>query len=132
MKAALQPVLGANLAGWLIKPLTRSTLVTAVAAVLEGCTVLVLRPSTSAATQSPGNPSSPPRPATCRQGLSQRQAQILELLALGNTEKEVANLLKMSPHTVNHHIERVYRKWGVHNRAEALRRWLIPAWPNTV
>jgi DNA-binding CsgD family transcriptional regulator len=55
------------------------------------------------------------------------QAQILDLLALGKTEKEVANLLELSPHTVNHHIERVYRKCRVHNRAEALRRWLIAA-----
>ena len=126
MKAALQPVLAANLAGWLVKPLTRSTLVTAVAAVLEGCTVLILRPPNSAAPPSLGPPT-PPGPAAPGQGLSQRQAQILDLLALGKTEKEVANLLELSSHTVNHHIERVYRKWRVHNRAEALRRWLIPA-----
>jgi len=120
----LQHPMLADLAGWLAKPLARTTLVTAVAAVLAGCTVLMARSRSLAAFDPPGSRPSP-HLLTPRYGLSRRQAQILDLLAKGNTEKEVANLLQMSPRTVNHHIERLYRKWGVRNRAEALRRWLI-------
>jgi len=128
METTLQQVLAAELAGWLVKPLSPATLVAAVAVVLEGCTVFATRPGRSVApefSEFSWQPPSPP-PAAHRTSLSQRQAQILELLALGNTEKEVANLLRMSARTVNHHVERIYRRWGVHNRAEAMRRWLIP------
>jgi DNA-binding NarL/FixJ family response regulator len=125
MEAALQQVLAAELAGWLVKPLSPATLVAAVAVVLEGCTVFATRPGSAVTPALSRHPPSSPTVAH-RTRLSQRQAQIIELLARGNTEKEVANLLRMSARTVNHHVERIYRRWGVHNRAEALRFWLIP------
>jgi DNA-binding NarL/FixJ family response regulator len=123
--AALHPFLATNLAGWLVKPLRRPTLVAAVAAVLEGCRVLDA-PSLIASNRTTRNPAPGMSTPVPRRDLSFRQAQILDLLALGKTEKEVAHQLQMSPHTVNHHIERLYRKWGVRNRAEALRHWLLP------
>jgi DNA-binding NarL/FixJ family response regulator len=124
----LQQPIFADLAGWLAKPLARNTLVTAVAAVLAGCTVLKARSRNLVSCEARGSlPNF--HMLTPRCGLSHRQAQILDLLARGHTEKEVANLLQMSPRTVNHHIERLYRKWGVRNRAEALRRWLVSTPP---
>jgi DNA-binding NarL/FixJ family response regulator len=59
------------------------------------------------------------RPAA---GLSARERQIVELMAQGSTNGEIAGELHLSPHTVKDHASAVYRKLGVRNRAEAVRR----------
>ena len=59
------------------------------------------------------------RPAT---SLSSRERQIVELMAQGSTNGEIAGELHLSPHTVKDHASAVYRKLGVRNRAEAVRR----------
>ena len=52
--------------------------------------------------------------------LSEREAEILKLLAKGNTANGVANKLVISPHTVNTHIRHIYEKVGIHKRNELL------------
>jgi DNA-binding NarL/FixJ family response regulator len=52
--------------------------------------------------------------------LTRRMRQILELLMLGNSEKEVASALRLSPHTVHIHVTRMYARLGVRSRAELL------------
>jgi ATP/maltotriose-dependent transcriptional regulator MalT len=52
-------------------------------------------------------------------GLSTREAEILGLVAAGRSNKEIAQELVLSVHTVERHVANVYRKIGVHNRAEA-------------
>jgi DNA-binding CsgD family transcriptional regulator len=61
-----------------------------------------------------------------RDGLhvSQRQEQILRLVAAGLSDKEIAAHLKVSPHTVRSHLQRLYRERGFRNRAEAVAAWL--------
>lgn len=58
--------------------------------------------------------------------ISPRQAQILELIASGRSDKEVAAVLGLSYRTVRTHLERLYARLGVHSRAEAVARWV--AW----
>ncbi|MCB0736487.1 MAG: response regulator transcription factor [Bacteroidetes bacterium] len=53
--------------------------------------------------------------------LSERETSILEQLCKGRNYKEIANNLVISPGTVRKHIENVYRKLHVHNKAEAIR-----------
>lgn len=51
--------------------------------------------------------------------LTDREVEILTLVAKGYQTKEVAKLLRISKNTVAHHIKSIYNKLNVHNRAEA-------------
>jgi DNA-binding NarL/FixJ family response regulator len=57
---------------------------------------------------------------------SPRQAQIVALVALGLVDKEIAGRLGVSVSTVRTHLQRLYRKMGVHSRARAVA--LDPEW----
>jgi pimeloyl-ACP methyl ester carboxylesterase len=52
-------------------------------------------------------------------GLTQRESEILALLASGESNKEIARTLSISTRTVERHIGNVYNKIGAHNRAQA-------------
>ena len=54
--------------------------------------------------------------------LSEREQEVLSLVATGSTNKEIASRLHLSPHTVKEHTSAIYRKLGVRNRAEATRQ----------
>jgi HD-GYP domain-containing protein (c-di-GMP phosphodiesterase class II) len=56
-----------------------------------------------------------PRPA----GLSERECEVLGLIARGMATKQVARQLGISPKTCDHHIQRLYRKTGLSTRAGA-------------
>ena len=53
--------------------------------------------------------------------MTQRQAQVLKLVAGGKTNAEIATELKVAEPTVRLHLRQVYRKLGVRNRIEAMR-----------
>jgi DNA-binding NarL/FixJ family response regulator len=55
-------------------------------------------------------------------GLSDRERAVLELMAEGSTNPEIADALHLSKHTVKEHTSAVYRKLGVRNRTEAVQR----------
>jgi two-component system response regulator DesR len=55
-------------------------------------------------------------------GLSDRERDVLELMASGATNPEIADTLHLSKHTVKEHTSAVYRKLGVRNRTEAVQR----------
>jgi HD-GYP domain-containing protein (c-di-GMP phosphodiesterase class II) len=52
-------------------------------------------------------------------GLTTREAEVLRLLALGLTTREVAEQLVISPKTADHHIQHIYAKIGVSTRGAA-------------
>lgn len=54
--------------------------------------------------------------------LSERELEVLGLLALGLTLAEVAERLYLSPHTVKAHTQNIYAKLDVHGRIEAVNR----------
>jgi len=54
--------------------------------------------------------------------LSEREREVLALVAAGATNREIAARLHLSPHTVKEHTSALYRKLRVRNRAEAVRR----------
>jgi pimeloyl-ACP methyl ester carboxylesterase len=64
-------------------------------------------------------------------GLTEREVEILGLLAGGRSNAAIAGLLTISTRTVERHIENLYTKIGSHNRAEAtayaFRRGLVPS-----
>jgi len=55
-------------------------------------------------------------------GLSDRERSVLELMASGSTNPEIAQALHLSKHTVKEHTSAVFRKLGVRNRTEAVQR----------
>jgi DNA-binding CsgD family transcriptional regulator len=52
-------------------------------------------------------------------GLTKRQRDVLELLAAGHSDTEIAAALYISPKTVNTHVCAIMTKLGVHNRTQA-------------
>jgi HD-GYP domain-containing protein (c-di-GMP phosphodiesterase class II) len=52
-------------------------------------------------------------------GLSEREIEVLRLLARGNTIKQIAHTLVLSDKTVDNHIQHIYNKIGVSSRAGA-------------
>lgn len=55
--------------------------------------------------------------------LSQREREVLELLARGYLYKEIAEQLKISVQTVNTYIRRIYEKLHVRSRAQAVAKY---------
>lgn len=54
-----------------------------------------------------------------RLGLTPREAEVLFWVAQGKSNKDIADILSLSPRTVNKHLEQVFAKLGVENRASA-------------
>ena len=52
-------------------------------------------------------------------GLTQREVEVLRLVARGLSTREIANELVISPKTAANHVEHIYTKIGVSNRARA-------------
>jgi DNA-binding CsgD family transcriptional regulator len=66
-----------------------------------------------------------PRPREERPGgLSRRELEVLRLLAGGRASAEIATELFISTRTAEHHIQNIYTKIGVSNRASATR-WAV-------
>jgi len=68
----------------------------------------------------PGMPSAPaghtvPPP----HGLSGRELEVLRWLAAGETNRQIARRLGLSPHTIERHVANLYRKIGARGRADA-------------
>lgn len=73
-----------------------------------------------------------PRPATLANlaGLTRREVEVLQLIAEGLRNAEIAERLYLSPKTIGHHVSAVLAKLGVHSRTEAAReaarRGIVP------
>jgi transcriptional regulator EpsA len=68
-------------------------------------------------------PKLPREPAANCGGLSRREQEILGWLCRGETNLDIAAALAISPHTVKNHLQRIFRKIGVHNRTQAAARY---------
>jgi DNA-binding CsgD family transcriptional regulator len=60
-------------------------------------------------------------------GLSEREREVAELIADGNSNREVADLLVVSPKTVERHVTNILSKLGLRNRTE-LASHLLSTW----
>ena len=54
--------------------------------------------------------------------LTAREREVLDMIAAGATNREIAERLYLSPHTVKDHTSALYRKMKARNRAEAILR----------
>lgn len=55
--------------------------------------------------------------------LSERELEVLELLAQAMPNKKIARVLGVTPHTVKWHLRKIYEKLGVNHRDEAVARF---------
>ena len=63
----------------------------------------------------------PPAQVAYPAGLSDREAEVLRLVATGLTNAEVAGKLFLSSRTIEWYLGSIYRKVGLHSRTEAAR-----------
>ena len=81
-------------------------------------------------------PARPPvAPDDERPGLTRRELEILQLVAEGHSNAELARMLWVTEQTIKFHLSNIYRKLDVSNRTEASRwaqlRGLLPPTPST-
>jgi len=105
------PAIQAGATGYLLKDAPREELFRAVEAAARGQAVL----APAVATRLMGQVRQPETDL-----LSQRELQVLELVAQGSTNREAANLLFVSEATVKTHLLHIYAKLGVNDRAAAV------------
>jgi DNA-binding NarL/FixJ family response regulator len=67
----------------------------------------------------PGLDAAPARPLP--DGLTAREGEVLSLIATGRTNAQIAAALVVSPSTVKTHINNIFAKTGVTDRAQAVR-----------
>ncbi|TDB89405.1 response regulator transcription factor [Actinomadura sp. KC216] len=56
-------------------------------------------------------------------GLSARESEVMDLIATGRSNGEIARQLFLSEKTVKNHVNRIYSKLGVSSRATAIALW---------
>ncbi len=110
--------LRAGARGYLLKDATRESLLDAVRAAARGETVL--RPDVLDRLLSRAEAKGAYAPSRDGASLSDREAQVLEGVARGERNKEIAGRLGISERTVKAHLASVFNKLGVDSRAGAV------------
>lgn len=113
--------LAAGAGGYLLKPVRSAQLVAAIKEILAGGA-----PMSSNIARRVVQTFRKPRPPALPAGmaeLSARERDVLELLAKGMLQKEIAGQLGISYWTVQTHIARIYEKLHVHSRAQAVAKY---------
>ena len=57
-------------------------------------------------------------------GLTPREGEVLQWLTSGKRDRDIADILGISPRTVHKHLQRIYEKLGVETRTAAVMRAL--------
>ncbi|NTU85961.1 MAG: response regulator transcription factor [Chloroflexales bacterium] len=117
----LLEALRAGASGYVLKDASRRTFLMAVRQVLRGeafvngnLTVQLLQRLTGAP--------APARPRPAADRLTAREREVLGLVALGKTNREIGRELKVSVSTVKMHVEHIIAKLGVSDRTQAAVR----------
>ena len=121
--------LQAGALGYLTKEATRAEIGRAVHAAAAGQAILdpgVQQRLLSAAARAPGVPAAPGAPGAGASGgaddeLTPREAEVLRLIAAGQSNREIARTLFVSEATVKTHVNRIFAKTGSRDRAQATR-----------
>jgi DNA-binding NarL/FixJ family response regulator len=123
--ADILTALGAGALGYLTKDAGRAQIAQAIRAAAAGQAVLdpaVQQRLLAAASAAPGSaPLSGPSTGTAPDGLTPREVDVLRLIADGLSNREIASRLYLSEATVKSHINRLFAKTGVRDRAQAVQ-----------
>ncbi|MFU2488151.1 response regulator [Thauera sp. WH-1] len=112
-EASVQRAIKAGASGFVSKSSSSEVLLQTVRSVLEGG--MPMDPPTRSAA-----PAHAPAQVAADFVLTAAQGRVLELLASGRTNREIADLLGLSEGTVKVHMTAIFRALGVANRAQAL------------
>jgi len=115
LPAYVREALGAGASGYVLKDASIAELRGAVSQVMAGQSVIPL--GLINAVMRGGERE--PRPAEVLSTLTQREREVLDLVAEGLTNKEIARHLAVSPATIKAHVERIIAKLGVADRTQA-------------
>ena len=131
---AIVPALQAGARGYLTKDASAEQIEAAIRAVHAGQThldpavqerlvaTIISQPSALRPGSPPGSGSGPAGAGDQRpDGLTEREAEVLTLLAAGLSNSEIAQRLYLSHATVKTHINRIFAKTGARDRAQAVR-----------
>jgi DNA-binding NarL/FixJ family response regulator len=119
---SLFPALAAGARGYLTKDASAEEIEQAIRALVAGQTHLdpAIQQRLVAAVLDvspiPGTPSQAPP-----DNLTAREAEVLKLIAAGQSNAEIAETLVVSPATVKTHVNRIFYKTGARDRAQAVR-----------
>ncbi|MBP7442609.1 MAG: response regulator transcription factor [Thauera sp.] len=111
--ASVRRALKAGASGFVSKASSGEVLLRAVREVLDGGVPTPVRSAASPVRASARAPAE-------RFGLTTAQARVLELLAGGRSNREIAELLGLTEGTVKVHMTAIYRALGVSSRSQAL------------
>lgn len=110
--------LQAGARGYLLKDSSRENLLDAIHAAARGETLL--KPEILARVLSPQSPPKPALPPQTDSTLTERELEVLQALARGERNKEIAYNLGITERTVKAHLQSIYQKFGVDSRAAAV------------
>jgi len=125
--AYVHGLVAAGVAGYVLKDEIEEAVVRAIRAVMQGDTWFsrsvvekLARPATSEA------------PLAEKPALTERELEVLRLLARGHTNAQIAEAMSIAERTVRFHMEKILAKLSVSNRTEAVavatqRGWIEPA-----
>ncbi|HEX9117227.1 MAG TPA: response regulator transcription factor [Anaerolineae bacterium] len=120
------PLLEAGASGYLLKTASGAELANAIRTVFMGATALdphiagkvVNRLTRGREFRGPG----------MREGLSERELEVLAAAARGLSNRQIGEALSISPHTVQVHLRNIFGKLGVNDRTEAVAYAMTQGW----
>jgi len=117
--AAIFDALKAGATGYLLKRTPPAEIVAAIEQLRDGGSPM----SPHIARQVVGFFHRTPPPATQGSDLTEREREVIELLASGSMYKEIADRLEITLETVRSHVKKIYDKLHAHSRTEAVRKY---------
>jgi len=130
-KQYFMQMLAAGATGYLTKQAAADELVAAIRAIAQG--QVYLQPAlarwliedyqrlSSADSAAGGPPASPEPPARSLDVLTPRERQVLEMIAQGCSNMEIARTLGLSHKTIGRHRERIMSRLNIHSRTELIK-----------
>ena len=118
-EVALRAALEAGARGYLLKGADQDEILGAIRAAAHGGVVVGPQLADRLADMLAGSTGREPARLA---GLSERETEILRLIAQGRTNPQIARDLVLSPKTIRNHITNIFAKLGVSDREQALHR----------
>jgi NarL family two-component system response regulator LiaR len=120
-------LLEAGAAGYLLKDVQTNELIRAIHAVYAGESVLHPAIARKVVNRF-ARPTGRPREESAVEQLTERELEVLKLAAKGMTNRQIADELTLSIHTVQAHLSNIFGKLGIGSRTEAVLYGLRKGW----